>query len=334
MNSDLYFLGLHAKLYLAVSVLLVLCFGLSHFSRWHWICDLLSHFMVQYAFFAFVFFFIFIVLKMPLLSLAMFVVGLLAGYETRLPLSQPWHFFPTPRIDTERNILRVVQYNKYYDNKNYAPIAAWLNNTDEPFDVVFLLEVEPEDAKALRSLTAETYPFTLPAEGLGPDFSIILSRHKVLSYEERKIAPHRVRTRGVRFEIQPEGYQQPVVFFGFHTRVPILAKGQAHRNAEMNGMAEWVASDPSPYKIAVGDWNITPYSPYFSDFAKNSGMAYQTYGGFPPSTWVSFFTVPVFKIPIDHMLYGKGFNLTDLKIGPAFGSDHHSLTGSFVLSND
>ncbi|MCB1839418.1 MAG: endonuclease/exonuclease/phosphatase family protein [Rhodospirillales bacterium] len=333
MKFDSHLFGLNAKWYVLGGIILALCAALAHLARWHWSFDLLSHFLIQYAFFGFVFFVIFVLLKLPLLGVLMLMLSVFAYYETRLPLTHPWQFTPPPRIETERNLLRVVQYNKHYDNKNYTAIAQWLNNASEPVDIAFLLEVEPEDARALRSLTSGRYPYTQPAEGLGPDFSLILSRHPFLSMDVKKIAPSIIPTRGTRFEIQPEGFSRPVAFYTFHTRVPIAARGQAQRNAEIAGMAEWIAQDRSTDKILAGDFNITPYSPYFYELKEKSGLQYQSYGVFPPATWVSYFVLPVLKIPIDHMLFGKGLDLLEIKAGPSFGSDHQALIGVFRPSS-
>lgn len=333
MKFDAYLFGLNAKWYLIAAAILALCYGGAHLARLHWSLDLLSHFQVQYAFFALAFVAIFLVLKMPLPALLMLAVFAGAFYETRTPLSQPRQIFPPQRIETDRSTLRILHYNKHYTNKKHDQIAQFIKNGGQPFDAVFLMEIEPDDAKALRDLLADTYPYSIPAEGLGPDFSLILTRHKPLSTEHRQIAPEHVRTRGTRFEIQPEGFAQPVILYTLHTRVPVTYYGHKKRNAELAGMAEWIADDPSPYKILVGDFNITPYSPYFADFVRDSGLRYQTYGVFPPGTWVSFFTLPFLKIPIDHMLAGPGMRLLELAPGPSHGSDHHSLTGVFSVTS-
>ncbi len=332
MKFEAHLLGLNAKWYLLAAGILVLCYGLSHLARWHWTLDLLSHFQVQYAFFGLVFFAIFVVLKMPLVALVMLAVFAGAFYETRAPLSQSWQFSPPQRIETDRSRIRVLHYNKYYSNKRHDQITQFLKNNGEPFDVVFLMEVEPDDARILREALADTYPYSLPAEGIGPDFSLIFSLHELLSNEHRMVAPEHVRTRGTRFTIKPEGFDQPIALYTLHTRVPIAARGQFRRNAELSGMSQWIAADPSPYKILAGDFNITPYSPFFGDFVRDSGLTYQTYGVFPPGTWVSFFTLPFLKIPIDHMLAGPGMRLLELTPGPARGSDHNSLVGIFSVS--
>lgn len=329
MKFEAYLFGLNAKWYFIAAGILVACYGLSHLARWHWSLDLLSHFQVQYAFFAMVFVAIFLVLKMPLAALVMLAVFAGAFYETRAPLAQPWQFSPPQRIETDRTALRVLHYNKYYSNKRHDQIVQFLRNGGQPFDVVFLMEVEPDDAKILREALADTYPYSLPAEGIGPDFSLILSLHEPLSTAHRIVAPEHVRTRGTRFTIQPNGFAEPLSLYTLHTRVPIAAQGQFRRNAELSGMARWIASDPSPHKILAGDFNITPYSPYFHDFVRESGLTYQTYGVFPPGTWVSFFTLPFLKIPIDHMMAGPGMRLLELTPGAAKGSDHHSLIGVF-----
>lgn len=331
MKFEAYLFGLNAKWYFIAAGILVACYGLSHLARWHWSLDLLSHFQVQYAFFAMVFVAIFLVLKMPLAALVMFAVFAGAFYETRAPLSDPWQFFPPQRIETDRNLLRVLHYNKYYSNKKHEQIVQFLKNGEQPFDAVFLMEVEPDDAKILRAALADTYPYSIPAEGIGPDFSLILTRHEPLSTEHRAVAPEHVRTRGTRFTIQPEGFAQPIALYTIHTRVPVTYFGHKKRNAELAGMAKWIADDPSPYIILAGDFNITPYSPAFGDFVRESGLTYQTYGVFPPGTWVSFFTLPFLKIPIDHMLAGPGMRLLELKPGPSQWSDHNSLTGVFTM---
>ena len=82
----------------------------------------------------------------------------------------------------------------------------------------------------------------------------------------------------------------------------------------------------------AGDWNITPYSPYFDELKKRSGLKYEITTIFPAHTWPSPFILPLFQIPIDHILYKGDLQLISKERGPAMGSDHYPLIATFGFS--
>jgi endonuclease/exonuclease/phosphatase (EEP) superfamily protein YafD len=83
----------------------------------------------------------------------------------------------------------------------------------------------------------------------------------------------------------------------------------------------------------VGDFNMTPWSPYFPEILRVSGLKNSLVGaGFQPS-WPSWLPA-LLRIPIDHALVSEEFEVVERKVGPHIGSDHRPLIIKIALPND
>ena len=76
-------------------------------------------------------------------------------------------------------------------------------------------------------------------------------------------------------------------------------------------------------RLLVGDMNLTPFSPYFTDFLAQTGMedarrVHGLHGTWP--TWV-----PPLQIAIDHCIADPGLDVARVARGPTVGSDHYPL---------
>jgi endonuclease/exonuclease/phosphatase (EEP) superfamily protein YafD len=85
--------------------------------------------------------------------------------------------------------------------------------------------------------------------------------------------------------------------------------------------------------IVIGDWNLSPWSAYFSNlFGKlNLGTAFPD--GFPQTTRF-FFDYRLHWIlgaVVDHVAITPGLRFSDVKLGPDIGSDHLPLMADIVL---
>jgi endonuclease/exonuclease/phosphatase (EEP) superfamily protein YafD len=75
--------------------------------------------------------------------------------------------------------------------------------------------------------------------------------------------------------------------------------------------------------LLVGDLNVTPFSPYFSDLLAQTGMedARRVYGFH--GTWPTW--MPLLQISIDHCIADPQLEVMRVARGPDVGSDHYPL---------
>ncbi len=304
--------------------LMACCYAASWAARLHWAADLSSHFTLQYAIGGFAFGIAFIVLRrFGWAALCMAIMA--ANIVNFKPLmDDPWAFqAPGGAAD-----FTMVQYNKLYRNHHYGAMRAWFAANAGSIDILFVQESGPdtiEDLKQFRDL----FPYQFP-ENASQRFNdvSILSRFP-FSVTPAPLTKSQEFVLTSRVEIKKAGMEEPLVIYSYHTITPMSFKTQKRRNIQLARLARAVKNDAAERVIASGDWNITPWSPYFADFLKESGLHYQNFGIVPETSWPSFFLLPFLKIPIDHVLYSDGLELIDLKRGPAMGSDHHPLVAKF-----
>lgn len=113
-----------------------------------------------------------------------------------------------------------------------------------------------------------------------------------------------------------------------HPTAPINSILAEERNRQFEDIAEYVQSSPLPV-IVAGDFNTTPFSPYFQDLLRDSGLtdARQIFGFLP--TW--HVHNPLFNIPIDFILSSQEWAAIDLHRIAATSSDHWGLSSSLYL---
>jgi endonuclease/exonuclease/phosphatase (EEP) superfamily protein YafD len=94
------------------------------------------------------------------------------------------------------------------------------------------------------------------------------------------------------------------------------------RNRQLVKVAEFVKQLPHPV-IVAGDLNISVWSPYYSEFVKQSGLvsARKGFGVLP--TWPTHNRF--IRIPIDHCLVSRELQVNDCRTGKEIGSDHLPL---------
>lgn len=307
---------------------LIISFGFSLLARFHWAFDLFSHFTIQYIVGGFALGILLLLMHQYWLAGLCVLVMISSVIETRWLMQEPLLF---TRPDAETNFT-VMHYNKFFTNES-PKIRQWMQENGADVDVLIVQESGYDNIEFLKQLS-DIFPNQFP-QNQSESFNDIsvLSRYpfQITSIPLADSSDVSWFTSAAtRIEINKPGVP-PVVIYSFHTAVPMGKTYSTHRNGTLKGLAAAVAKEQSDYVIASGDWNITPYSPYFSDFVKSSGLHYQNYRLLPETTWAAPFLLPFLKIPIDHVLYNDKLTLTDIRRGPAMGSDHHALIASFAV---
>lgn len=240
-------------LLLAATTLLAIGFILSKIAVRHWIFDLFTHFTLQYALTAAALFILLASNKDWITSILAVIIAT-GCFRTVIRFR---------RQHTGNPVLKIAQYNKLYSNRAYSVMGDWLKNADAD---MLLIEEGLKGEEALWSELRRVYPYQFPATGDMKEETLIFSRTPFVQSERFDLGSGLGHV--LRVTTSPEKLADPVTLFAAHTPVPFGKKPSQDRNAKLLALADAVNKDNSVYKIAVGDLNITPYSPHFQSFLR------------------------------------------------------------------
>lgn len=192
---------------------------------------------------------------------------------------------------------------------------------DEAPDVIVLVEFTHRWKRLLEPLFHD-YPhrLLLPEEhafGIG-----LLSRYPLIDAQPLELGT----TPAVDARIEGPGGELRVI--GVHLRPPTTSGSAAERNRQLEQLAGLVRASESPLTVC-GDFNITPYSPYFADWLLDTGFRDARGGRGPGISWPTF--LPILGIPIDHCVVSPELTVVDFRRLPRFGSDHYPVLATLTL---
>ena len=227
--------------------------------------------------------------------------------------------------------LTVVQYNKFYYNESYDDIGQWLRASRADFDIVIVNESNPESFIPLREKFGDIFPHQFPTHFLERYNDIaVLSRWPVTVAPMPMKQLNGSHLKVSKITLTKDGLQ-PVTIYAYHTQTPVGPNDFALRNFELESFADIVRRRTENNVLMMGDWNVTPYSPFFQRLLERSGMNYYGLGLFPPATFPAQGKFDLLQIPIDHILYDDSMVPLSIAQGPSNGSDHQSLIGKFYV---
>jgi endonuclease/exonuclease/phosphatase (EEP) superfamily protein YafD len=273
-----------------------------------WPLDLFSHFRVQYALLFLVAAIALFALRAPLLGAASAIGAVVAA----IPIVS-YMGVQTARAAAGSPGFRVVTFNTWFRNHDYAAIGRFLEKTQA--DVIVVEERKGQEARRLAGfLTSYPYSYNEPR----PHSVVIFARWPIASAESLPLAAGGVLAARVTLDWRGT----PITVLGAHLHWPLGATNTRLRNAELAAIATFAAAHPGPL-IVTGDFNITPWSRHFSAALERSGLDDSAAGhGLAPS-WPAQF--PPLGIRIDHCWVSRHWRSTDVRLGPSLGSDHLPL---------
>ncbi len=305
-----------------VAVVLVVASVATLAARLHWFLDLFSHFRWQFVLAA--------VIAAPLAWLCgmrTLAVGCAATLLVHLPalgmqrLGDALTTLPAIGDLAGVRTLRVVSFNVLYSSRAYAPLIAYVERTSP--DVVCLYETTGDWKRQLAPLT-EKFAFSLFA-GDGPRTGLAcMSRSAPL-----RVVPPPADVRAapwLSFELDLGG--QYVNVYGVHLAHPVSPTGAASHNRQLLALGRELGTSDRP-AIVVGDFNMSPYSPFSSDFAAASKLRDCSSGRPLEPTWPTWFA-PLW-IQIDRCFVSPDVSVARYQVDPAIGSDHYPLLMDFTI---
>jgi endonuclease/exonuclease/phosphatase (EEP) superfamily protein YafD len=220
--------------------------------------------------------------------------------------------------------VNLVALNLLYTQEDPTRARAFL--LKQSADIVVLSEFTPRWRKKLAVLE-QTYPYFALRDRWNQWGIAVYSKYPFQDVEDLDLGDD--QSSHLRILLQLPGGRAEV--YAVHLASPPSQRRAAQRNTQLRRLAARIAAaDTVLPKIVVGDFNSTPFSPFFRDLLRDTGLmdARRSFGWH--YTWPAL-PVPVW-IAIDHCLVSTNVVVNRVAAGPPIGSDHLPLECAFSLS--
>jgi endonuclease/exonuclease/phosphatase (EEP) superfamily protein YafD len=225
--------------------------------------------------------------------------------------------------------LTLMSFNINVENTRTAEIVQSIQSNSP--DVVLVIEVTPP---MMASMNAELnsilpYNFRSPGGGLG-----IFSKLPLQSPRGEKFAG----SDATNLVTTIDYHNRSIEIIGTHPLVPVKPDRFANRNQHLQAIGNYLKNTQETV-ILLGDFNLTPWSPYYRQLVNTTGL-HNTRLGFGilptwirPATHVKYpsWLIPFVNIPIDHIFVSKDIKIAHTYIGENANSDHAPIISELVF---
>jgi endonuclease/exonuclease/phosphatase (EEP) superfamily protein YafD len=289
-------------------------------ARWWWVLDLTTHFRLQYLLSTV----LLLVLTLPRRLWRASAALVAAGAISLMPVLPYW-----PSQNTDANAaapggtpLTLASVNVSYRQFSARRLLDSLAATAP--DVVLIVEFTPHAAEVLAALDERyTHSYKLPAEG--PYGIAVWSRYELEAPTTFLLG----RVPAIEARVHTPG--GAFTFLGVHLSAPTTPRRAAQRNEELALLAARRSGIAGPVVVA-GDFNVTPYSPFYGDWLTASGLTDTRRGRTLSVSWPTM--LPFAGIPIDHVAVNRDFDIVRHRRLPNFDSDHYGVLADLALHAD
>ena len=152
----------------------------------------------------------------------------------------------------------------------------------------------------------------------------LFSRFPIL--HARTVSPESTDTGGryaVRFELLVN--ERAVIVYAVHPQTPRSTRMWRQRAAYLRDLERALKTEPTDARVIVaGDWNTPPWSPFFRDLLSSTGYRTTDARWWPSPTRFSIrlWSLTQIGTPIDRIVVSPNLGLSELLMGPTFGSNH------------
>ncbi len=297
-------------------VLLAAATLLSGYARIYWVWDILANLRVQQV------------------LVAIVLLGICAIYQRWIWLSVPlacllihlpWFLPDLHRAGGSPNLqtIQVTVCNVLTSNRNVDAVLADVLQADP--DVFVLLEIDSPWAAAIESDTKSQYPYRVVHPDDHGNFGMgLYSRYPIRHSEIFKLNEG---IESIEAVIDVEGNAYRII--GTHPLPPTRDRGFRSRNEHLRMLARRIQHPQPPFAelptIVMGDFNLTPWSPFYRDFEEASGLRPVQHPADVTPTW---YVLPIFPLglSLDHIFISEELTSWGRKVGGPTGSDHRSVT--------
>jgi endonuclease/exonuclease/phosphatase (EEP) superfamily protein YafD len=243
------------------------------------------------------------------------ICGGFALVNLGLVVATLWPPPPTAGTITSGARLRLAALNVHTANERTDLVLGFLRQADA--DVILLMEVDERWMAALAPLDAD-YPHQIAAPR-EDNFGIeLFSRLPLTNAQVLELGSAELPSLSANFNLGG----REVLLLGTHPLPPGTAEYSRQRNEQLRALAAHVREQRVPVMV-LGDLNTTPWSPFFADLLRGSGLRQTSRGRGLCGTWPA--SLPVGRIALDHCLLSPVFAVASQQVGPKVGGDHLPL---------
>jgi endonuclease/exonuclease/phosphatase (EEP) superfamily protein YafD len=308
------------RLLVVLASLLIIVNVLPLGARLYWMLELTTHFRVQYVVLTVVVLALVALRRRFRLVAALAVAGAVSAAPV-LPYLPRTSVTEAAAASGAAPPLKILTVNVSYRQFSARRLLESVREADP--DIVILQELTPHTERVLADLDS-LYPNyrKFPADGA---YGIGLwSRYELES--GATIALGRLPA----IEARVRGPSGSFTVIGVHLSAPVTQRRAAARNQQLKELATRSAAVAGPL-IVAGDFNTTPYSPYFADWLEASGLTDSRRGRTLSVSWPTM--LRWVGIPIDHVAVNGGFTILSHRRLPNFESDHFGALVQVALRN-
>jgi endonuclease/exonuclease/phosphatase (EEP) superfamily protein YafD len=314
----------------SATVLFVTLASLVSYIAWFWPIELLAHFRLQYLIISLIISGILLVCRWRgyfknklLIITALLLVGLNAVEII------PWYLPHSQQITNNASqSVRILQFNLNIQNDSFGEVAEVVK--EEKPDVALFIEVDKNAVDKLNTGLKDIFPYSFRSTGGG------LALFSRLPLQDAKGDKLNGESTNLLATLEVNG--KSIQLIGVHPMVPIKPSTFHRRNRQLIALSSYVRTLKDPV-IVFGDFNLTPWSPYYRQFIKKSGLHNASLGYGILASWPRSAThvhhpewiLPLINIPIDHCFVSKEIRVAGIRTGANANSDHASLITDLVL---
>lgn len=304
-----------------LTVLLFIATALAASAKWFWFAELFSHFTPWYAVLALPCLLVLLASRRWCWAAVAAALVLWNAYPAALQLSaRPPYAPPAPHEIT------IFHFNVGLHHESPQRITTHLMRRAKLIDVIVLLEATDAFGAVLDELR-EAFPHQVRQLENSPFGIAVASRFPMdagqVSKEPSGMFAH------IEAMLRLPGRDAPLALYAVHAPPPISGEMAQARNRKLEAIARKAAVQPQATPIVVGDFNLTPWSPYFQQFIADSGLRDVRTPHRFEHTWPVTFNNAHLGLAIDHSFAHPSLQLIKRGTGPDLGSDHLPVTVTF-----
>jgi endonuclease/exonuclease/phosphatase (EEP) superfamily protein YafD len=280
-------------------------------ARWLWTLELTAHFRVQYLAATAAMLVLVALRRRWVACAALLAAGTVSA-------SAVWPYLPALHATTNVAQVGPATVKLLTVNVSFRPFSARtlleLVRQADP-DILVVQELTPHAEQVLAdfdTLFPQRHKFSVA----GPTGIGVWSRYELESSTTFALG------RLPAIEARVRAPQGVFTVIGAHLSSPVSPRRAAGRNNELRELAVRSAAVEGPLVVA-GDFNITPYSPFFVDWLAASGLTDSRRGRTLSASWPVW--LPLAGIPIDHVAVNAGFSIVSHRPLANFDSDHYGV---------
>ncbi len=284
---------------------------MTFFGRLWWGFELATHFRVQYVI---LFFFLLVVMAVRRQWLLVGITGICMAVHLFHIL--PVYLSPGESFaESKSEMVKIFSSNVRRHNTHHQQVIDLISK--ETPDVVTFQELDNTWLEALKPLD-ETYSYRRVIKVNFRERLALYSKLPIIASHEKYYGSFRIPVLITTLNVK--GYH--LVVYTTHLTSPTTIRDARARNQALRQLAQEIPLVKEPV-VLVGDLNISPWSPYFYDLLRTSGLKDSRDGFGTQASWPTY--VPLFLIPLDHCLVHSSVQVLDRRLGPYIGSDHYPV---------